>query len=232
MRKTPAQFQQKLQRDLAILREETRDHPDNARWWFYLGQTLEGLAQSSPHAPREEMPAAQTDVHLVAPARDGESTRSAADHHAERDGYFEQAAEAYERCARLRGWDEEGAWGAYKAASCLCELKRFREATELCALGLTRHSGFPELAWLAGYCCYQLGRLRDAVNWSHLAISLGHVEGRSVGADRISFRHLPGWYEAPYDVLRYAYQKLGQPVVTAEFERKFEEAKRKRSQLA
>ncbi|MCI0352336.1 MAG: hypothetical protein L0Z53_23200, partial [Acidobacteriales bacterium] len=36
----------KLTRDLAILREETRDKPDDPRWWYYLGQTLQGLKET------------------------------------------------------------------------------------------------------------------------------------------------------------------------------------------
>jgi hypothetical protein len=43
--KTEEQFHKKLERDLKILIEETRENPSNARWWYYLGQTLEGLNQ-------------------------------------------------------------------------------------------------------------------------------------------------------------------------------------------
>jgi tetratricopeptide (TPR) repeat protein len=42
-RKSPASQQHKLQRDLGILLEETASQPLNARWWYYLGQTYEGL---------------------------------------------------------------------------------------------------------------------------------------------------------------------------------------------
>lgn len=42
-RKTPEQFRAKLERDLVILRQETGSSPENARWWFYLGQTLEQM---------------------------------------------------------------------------------------------------------------------------------------------------------------------------------------------
>jgi hypothetical protein len=42
--------------------------------------------------------------------------------------------------------------------------------------------------------------------WERMAIALGNVEGCRAGEGRISFRHLPGWYEGPYDVLRWVYQ--------------------------
>lgn len=43
--KTPEQFRVKLDRDLTALRQETAEHPNNPRWWYYLGQTLEDLGQ-------------------------------------------------------------------------------------------------------------------------------------------------------------------------------------------
>ena len=44
-RKTPEQFRKKLERDLDVLRQETQSQPENARWWHYLGQTLEQLGE-------------------------------------------------------------------------------------------------------------------------------------------------------------------------------------------
>jgi tetratricopeptide (TPR) repeat protein len=172
----------KLERDLVVLREETRDKPDDPRWWYYLGQTLQGLKQ-----PRE-------------------------------------AVEAFKQCASLPGWAEQAAWACYKGAECLVELKEFTPAIELCALGLARQPGSPELAWLAGWCCYQAGKLNDAIHWERIAIALGNFEGSSAGDGRISFRHLPGWYEGPYDVLRWAYRKLGNAELSAEAALKFDQA--------
>jgi hypothetical protein len=43
--KTAEEFQRKLLRDLAALKSETQDHPTDPRWWYYLGQTQEGLRQ-------------------------------------------------------------------------------------------------------------------------------------------------------------------------------------------
>jgi tetratricopeptide (TPR) repeat protein len=41
--KTPEQFQHKLRRDVGILRKHTKKNPCDARWWYYLGDTLESL---------------------------------------------------------------------------------------------------------------------------------------------------------------------------------------------
>lgn len=41
--KSPEAYAAKLARDLAILQEETRDQPNDPRWWYYLGQTLAGM---------------------------------------------------------------------------------------------------------------------------------------------------------------------------------------------
>lgn len=165
--KTPEVFRHKLERDLVILQDETRDKPDNARWWYYLGQTLDGLQR------------------------------------------HREAADAYLHCATLDGWAEEAAWACYQAAKCLSSLKEFRQAIQACASGLARQPASPELAWLAGFCCFQLGEDRNAIHWERMAIALANVEGSHAATDRISFRHLPGWYEGPYDVLRFAYRRLG-----------------------
>jgi len=46
--KSAVQYQHKLKRDLSILRAETEANPDDARWWYYLGQTLDGLGEIEP----------------------------------------------------------------------------------------------------------------------------------------------------------------------------------------
>ncbi len=190
LRKSPKQIQGKLQRDLAILKEETRAQPDNPRWWYYLGQTREDLGDPA------------------------------------------QAVEAYRQCAALDGWAEQAAWACYKGASCLSQIGDFQAAIEMAALGLTKLPASPELAWLAGFCAYRWGHYAEAICWARMSIALGHVEGMHAGNGRISFRHLPGWYEAPYDVLRCAYQKLEQPREAEEAKQKFDVALRLRSQMS
>ena len=45
--KTETAYDQKLRRDLEILRDETARQPLDPRWWYYLGQTCEGLKEYS-----------------------------------------------------------------------------------------------------------------------------------------------------------------------------------------
>lgn len=183
-RKTPEQFQRKLQRDLIILEEETRDKPDNARWLYYLGQTHEELEQ------------------------------------------YAEAIEAYRRCFEIReGWAEQAAWACFNMAKCHSRLGQFNRAVEACASGLARQPSSPELAWQAAYCCYESGRHRDAILWAEVAVRLGHYEGLEAGKGRVSFRNLTGWYEGPYDVMRFAHRWLGECVKADAAERKYHAAK-------
>ncbi|MEZ6091313.1 MAG: hypothetical protein R3C05_25515 [Pirellulaceae bacterium] len=91
-----------------------------------------------------------------------------------------------------------------------------------------RDNQLPELAWQAAYCCYQSGRDADAILWAEMAIRLGHVEGLRAGRELTSFRNLVGWYEGPYDVLRFAHRRLGAIPEAVAAERKYEAAKRMR----
>jgi tetratricopeptide (TPR) repeat protein len=140
-------------------------------------------------------------------------------------GQLEDAIAAYGRCAALRGWDEESAWACYRAAECLCRLQRFDDALERCGAGLARHAGVAELAWLAGYICYQLGRDAQAVYWSRLALTHGHFRGDATAVARIGFRDPLGLWEGPYDVLRWAEKRRGNAAQAAEAEALWLEAK-------
>lgn len=131
-------------------------------------------------------------------------------------GRHADAVGPFQKCAFLNGWDEESAWACYRAAWSLHELGNFKKALEMCAFGLARHSGFPELPWLAGLCCLRLGQLEKAVWWEEMAASLGSYAGIGAAHRRINFRHLPAWYEAPYDIMLAAYRRLND---TVEFER-------------
>jgi tetratricopeptide (TPR) repeat protein len=166
--KTAEQCRAKLYRDLPILQQDTRERPQDARGWYYLGQTLHGLER------------------------------------------YPEAIAAYQKCAFLDGWDEEAAWACYQAATCLHRTGHYRKALEMCGFGLARHAGFPELAWLAGHSAFQMKEYSKAIWWSELAIRLGSAEGLQAAESRVSFRHLHTWYEAPFDVLRFAHRQLGQ----------------------
>jgi len=190
-RKTNEQFQYKLQRDLTILKEETLDEPGNARWWYYLGQTLEELKQ------------------------------------------FDEAIDAYQRCFDIRdGWPEQAAWACFQIAKCHSAQHRYGLAVEACSAGLARQPASPELAWQAAYCCYQGGRDADAILWAEIAIRLGHAEGLAAGKNRISFRNLTGWFEGPFDVLRFAYRRTGLAAQADAAERRYHQAKQQRENAA
>jgi len=124
-------------------------------------------------------------------------------------GRTAEAVVAYDACAALRGWNEESAWACYRAAECLSKLQRFRDAIDRCATGLARHAGIAELAWLAGFCAYQLGDFAQAVYWSRIAVTQGLYLGTGAAVPRIGFRNLDALYEGPFDVLRFALLKQG-----------------------
>jgi tetratricopeptide (TPR) repeat protein len=46
--KSEADNQRKFERDLQILKEETKAYPKDARWWFYLGETNRNLKKYKP----------------------------------------------------------------------------------------------------------------------------------------------------------------------------------------
>jgi len=99
-------------------------------------------------------------------------------------------------------------------------MEAFREAEEYCALGMVRTPGAPELPWLAGWCCFQRGELDQSIAWSKIAIAVASEKNDLV----MSFRHVPAWYEAPYDVLRYAFRNQGNLLEADEAEQLFTKA--------
>lgn len=137
---------------------------------------------------------------------------------------YELAFEAYDACAALRGWNEESAWACFRAAECLYNLNQPEEALDRLALGLSRHSGVAELAWFAGFICYQLGRDVQAIYWANLAIVHGMFRGDGATIPRIGFRDLTGLWEGPYDVLRWAEKRRGNEAAASEAEKLWEEA--------
>ena len=143
-------------------------------------------------------------------------------------GDYAAAIDAYRTCAQLGGWAEEGAWACYRAADCCCKLNRWAEAIHFCVAGLAIRPATAELAWLAGYAAYKVGRHEDAIAWSHMAVANGLYEGQGARFARISFRFPTALYEGPYDVLRWAHKALGDGAAAAEAERKFEHARKAR----
>ena len=143
-------------------------------------------------------------------------------------GEYAAAIDAFRTCAELRGWEEEGAWACYGAAECCCKLYRWSDAVQFCAAGLAIRPATAELAWLAGFAAFKAQRYDDAIAWSHMAAANGLFRGRGAQFERISFRHPPGLYEGPYDVLRWTYKALGKDKESAEAERDYRLAMRAR----
>lgn len=133
----------------------------------------------------------------------GETRRNLGDHAG--------AIIAYDRCAELRGWDEESAWACYRAAECCCALELFQPAIDRCANGLARHAGVGELAWLAAWASYKLGRWQDATCWAAMSGSTSIWNGIGRGVNRIGFSHPPARFEGPHDIMAWAWEKLGRP---------------------
>ena len=165
--KTAEQYKAKAERDQKILWEYTAEHPDDPRWWYYLGDTYAGLGEDA------------------------------------------LAVDAFDRCWSLDGWDEESAWAAYRIAEIACKGNDYREALQWCCNGMARHSGMAELPWLAGFCCFHLGRYQQAIWWERMAIALNKAKAAEY---RINFRHEPALWEGPYDVMAHAYAAMGKDV--------------------
>jgi glycosyltransferase involved in cell wall biosynthesis len=187
--KTPAENIAKRERDVKILRACLTKRGNEHRWWYYLGDALQGL------------------------------------------GRRDKAIEAYQTCVRLRGWDEEAAWAYYCIANCYLEDSKWLEAIDACALGLTRRADFAELAWLAGFASYQAGchiearYHHQAVRWSRIAETLGAYRGRAKDApNRSGFSFLPGLYEGPFNVLRFALRIIGDGAGADAAEKDFQDA--------
>lgn len=136
-----------------------------------------------------------------------------------------EALQAYDACAQLRGWNEESAWACFRAAECLCKLERYTEAVEHCARGLARHAGIAELAWLAAFACYRRGDPAQAVYWAQLALVFGLHEGKGSSVPRISFRNPSALHEGPYDILRFAYRDLGDTAAADAAEKSYQQAR-------
>jgi tetratricopeptide (TPR) repeat protein len=169
--KSPEQLRAKFERDARILGDELScvlPAPDNARAWYYLGESYMGLDD------------------------------------------LESARFAFETCAEYSGWNEEAAWSRYRCADIACRQGRFDDAIEHAALGLTKHAGLAELAWIAGIAAFRARRFDQAIHWATLSASVGWFSGTGRWIQRTGFRYPPALYEGPYDILWHAYLAIGE----------------------
>ena len=110
--KTPQKLAEKFARDVSILGAYVREHPNDPRWWYYLGQSLEGLGS---HAEAAEAFGA-----CVARRRFGDEAAWAAYKQAEQLYILERFEDAIAAAARGMGANAtfaECAWIAAVAAS-------------------------------------------------------------------------------------------------------------------
>lgn len=140
-------------------------------------------------------------------------------------GQHADAIPDFLHCAELSSWDEEAAWACYRAGNSFCVLGRHADAVRVCALGLAKHAGIGELAWLAGYASYWGGNSQQAAYWSEIAVKLGCYAGIGESVYRIGFRYPEALWEKPYDVLRFAYDKLGRTVEAVHAKERAEQAR-------
>lgn len=184
--RTPEQTERKLARDLQILECYTAEHPHDARFWYYLGDTYE------------------------------------------QSNYRDLAIVAFERSHDLNSTGEESPWSAYRIATFLAGEAKHAEAIVWCLKGMAQHAAMAELHWLAGWCCYQMGRDHQAVYWSVLSSTFGEFSNRRYPVQRIGFRTPQALWEWPYETLRNALHRLGDVAGANDADVLYNAAKKKR----
>ena len=199
---------EKFQRDERILREVLKEHPGAPRWNYYLAQTIDCLAECTVKEANQ-LPG---DVRDASTPRGAEAVKAAA--------LFTEAVNAYLRARDLNGWDEEGSWAGYRAATVLSspcnravndEDRRY--AVKLAVQSMER---FPtsELAWLIGYQYFYLNDMRKALMWARVAQALGPCSGggpASYEHGRTGFKDPDALYDKPFELAAFAYDRLGKP---------------------
>jgi glycosyltransferase involved in cell wall biosynthesis len=131
-------------------------------------------------------------------------------------GELDKAIHAFTSAGKLNGWDEEGAWAWYRAAQLHVRKSQNDKALVACQEGLRRHPGTGELAWMAAHVSYYMGRYKHAVAYAATAVALGEHAGCAQALGRTSFKYIDGLWQKPYEVLKFAYDRLGERELAAE----------------
>lgn len=109
--RTPEQLEHKFERDVKILSAYIKEHPDDPRWWYYLGASYEGLC--------ERELAAGAFGECVARRKIGDEAAWAAYKQAEQLfilGRFDEVVEAAARGMGANAFSPECAWVAATAS--------------------------------------------------------------------------------------------------------------------
>jgi len=147
-------------------------------------------------------------------------------------GNTEAAVQAYRTAMEIsNGSRPQRTCAAYCAATISFGQANYESALDFCCRGLALDSNWPEMFWLAGLSCYHLKRYDEAIARCEASIALGHFQGSQRGKDRLLFRYLPGWYESPFELLRFVYRALGEHHKAELAEEQYLLAKSAREQL-
>lgn len=194
--KNESQLGIKFAHNIQILEKQTQDNPIDPRWWYYLGDSYQGLHHFADHyfgdVPKGNL--------------------------------LEKAIFAYQTCIGLPGWDEQSAWAAFRAAECYIGLGDYQEAIKICGIGLSKHAGIAELAWLAAYANFKQNNMPQAIYWAKISIAMGEYAGFGRTVFRINFRRVNALYELPYDVLRFAYEQMGNVEKATQYDSSYKSA--------
>jgi hypothetical protein len=109
-----------------------------------------------------------------------------------------EAVKAFDKCAALRGWDEESAWACFRIAILLESHGSIHAAVETCAAGLSRFPGMSELAWMAGRLALIEGFPEKAIAWCKMALAVGD------SVPRIGWRLPYGMHAGPTQTINEA----------------------------
>lgn len=116
-------------------------------------------------------------------------------------GYQGRAITSFQQCGKLPGWDEQAAWGYYRAAVIQFELGLRDKAFETAVNGCLRSDVCAELPWLAGWIAYQRGDFKTAETFALRALEIGPRVRRG-------FQYPPGQKELPEQLLVWARKQL------------------------
>lgn len=143
-----------------------------------------------------------------------------------------EAIDAYQMAIGIQSASRpQRACAAYCAATIAFGEQDYEIAIELCCRGLACDPNWPELFWLAGLCCYHQKRFQEAIGWCEACIALGHYTGSRSGRNRVIFRHLPAWFETPFEVLRFVYRAMGEAEKAEQMETQYLLAKAQRERI-
>jgi hypothetical protein len=95
----------------------------------------------------------------------------------------------------------------YKLAEMRLAAGDMQGAISAASRGVARHVT-PDLMWIAALASYRADDYRAAISWSEMAVRVA-CKGGVCSPDRpAAFVDVDTWYEKPYDVLRWALQKM------------------------